>query len=647
MRRRSYSEGAPQVGRYRIQGFPSLSMALHGVEPRLRKNCDDVEACILCGHGFPRGLPSKILNAPRFLALISVVIFTLALFSSCISPASAAPSGAGSPAFVWPLQGRIIMPFRPATGPYGSGGHAGIDIDAIVGTPVKASSEGTITFAGNTPLGICVSIAHAGGIKTTYVSLSEASVKKGMRVSKGSIIGKSDGCKDKSTSLPHLHFGAYLNDIPIDPLLLLNGSLLDPSRNLFLGPWEDVRSAEKFLEAQSSGNPFKFILRGLASLGNKVSGLLQRGWELLCKALAKSWSLLMSAIRAAGGAMRYFYKSVVAPLASKTWSCIYSVLHFIFSNKFVQALLAAVAAIAIIVCLVLAIALAFGISLATAVVAIILGSIAAIGYALYYAFSCGDSFNFAQCFLGCLVVGGSVAVATLCFAQFYPLLVSGWSKLGFIGFAKTFLVHGMADSLAYVLINKVTGKPISWSILLLSFFLGGLMGGTGKLFIAGISERILEGLAIGSAVAGSGMEGISLASTSLGIIGKEGLLTYLKFQLTALTTALVEKLAYITFCGCTGFLLDFSIHLITGARFTFNEALISFFGGALVGGLSVALFSTSPIKVLKEYLGIGKSFFREFAKSLAKKLINRGGKELINPLARGGDQEGGGIQLLP
>lgn len=69
----------------------------------------------------------------------------------------------------------------------------GIDVEAKVGTNVKAAAEGMVESVGNNGVedGMTVVIAHVNGIKTKYTNLdSEVSVKKGDKVTAATVIGK-------------------------------------------------------------------------------------------------------------------------------------------------------------------------------------------------------------------------------------------------------------------------------------------------------------------------------------------------------------------------------------------------------------------------------------------------------------------------
>ncbi|NPA81015.1 MAG: M23 family metallopeptidase [Epsilonproteobacteria bacterium] len=96
--------------------------------------------------------------------------------------------------------------------------HLGIDYAAPRGTPVKAAYSGRVIFRGRKGgYGNVIEIAHPNGYKTLYAHLSgfKRGLKRNQRVKKGQIIGYV-GSTGISTG-PHLHFGLYFNNRPINP----------------------------------------------------------------------------------------------------------------------------------------------------------------------------------------------------------------------------------------------------------------------------------------------------------------------------------------------------------------------------------------------------------------------------------------------
>jgi murein DD-endopeptidase MepM/ murein hydrolase activator NlpD len=87
--------------------------------------------------------------------------------------------------------------------------HQGTDFGAPTGTPVGASSFGTISFIGNGgPAGNLVKIMHPGGVETGYAHLSRFAegLKLGDKVKRMQLVGYV-GNTGRSTG-PHLHFSA-------------------------------------------------------------------------------------------------------------------------------------------------------------------------------------------------------------------------------------------------------------------------------------------------------------------------------------------------------------------------------------------------------------------------------------------------------
>ena len=95
--------------------------------------------------------------------------------------------------------------------------HEGIDIVADVGTPVHASGQGRVVYAGlKGGLGLAVEIDHGFGYISIYGHLSKILTKKGSRVYRGNVIAET-GNTGLSTG-PHLHYEVEHNGIKQDPM---------------------------------------------------------------------------------------------------------------------------------------------------------------------------------------------------------------------------------------------------------------------------------------------------------------------------------------------------------------------------------------------------------------------------------------------
>lgn len=93
-------------------------------------------------------------------------------------------TGASSAKFVMPASGKIIRGYDKKS-------NQGIDIAATAGSPVKAADAGTVSVISSDTNGKgIVIIRHANNLLTVYVGVSNASVQKGSKVTRGQAIGK-------------------------------------------------------------------------------------------------------------------------------------------------------------------------------------------------------------------------------------------------------------------------------------------------------------------------------------------------------------------------------------------------------------------------------------------------------------------------
>jgi hypothetical protein len=138
---------------------------------------------------------------------------------------AAALAGPAQAAWLWPVSGEVITPYRNGSDPYAGGQHRGIDIAAAVGTPVVASAAGEVRFAGTAgSSGLTVSVRTGDGFDTSYLHLSSLAVRAGEHVSGGERLGAVGTTGERSAAAPHLHFGvreAGTRHASLDPLSLL------------------------------------------------------------------------------------------------------------------------------------------------------------------------------------------------------------------------------------------------------------------------------------------------------------------------------------------------------------------------------------------------------------------------------------------
>ncbi len=103
--------------------------------------------------------------------------------------------------------------------------HSGIDIATELDSIVKAVASGEVITAEYDDVGgNYIKILHDNGFISYYGHLSQIDVKAGEEVSVGQMIGLS-GESGKVTG-PHLHFGLYYNNAPVDPDVYMNFEIL-------------------------------------------------------------------------------------------------------------------------------------------------------------------------------------------------------------------------------------------------------------------------------------------------------------------------------------------------------------------------------------------------------------------------------------
>lgn len=137
----------------------------------------------------------------------------------------APPAAADADRLNWPLRPRpgVARQFD-APAPDWHRGHRGVDLAGTAGQVVYAAGPGTVVFAGLLAGRPVVSVAHPGGLRTSYEPV-DPSVQAGRRVDAGAAIGVLQvghaGCPVPAC----LHWGAMwgpaANADYVDPLGLL------------------------------------------------------------------------------------------------------------------------------------------------------------------------------------------------------------------------------------------------------------------------------------------------------------------------------------------------------------------------------------------------------------------------------------------
>jgi len=124
---------------------------------------------------------------------------------------------------IQPAQGRISGVFgsqRILNGTPGSF-HAGLDIAAPIGTPVRAAADGVVALKHDMMVmtGNTVVLNHGYGLQTVYIHMNKINVADGQQVKQGDTIGEI-GMTGRASG-PHLHFGVTWFDTRLDPQTVL------------------------------------------------------------------------------------------------------------------------------------------------------------------------------------------------------------------------------------------------------------------------------------------------------------------------------------------------------------------------------------------------------------------------------------------
>jgi murein DD-endopeptidase MepM/ murein hydrolase activator NlpD len=94
--------------------------------------------------------------------------------------------------------------------------HTGIDYAARYGTPVRATADGSVSFAAERGgYGNLVEVQHPNGYATRYAHLSAVAVRPSQPVRQGDVVGFV-GASGLATG-PHLHYEVRRKGQPVDP----------------------------------------------------------------------------------------------------------------------------------------------------------------------------------------------------------------------------------------------------------------------------------------------------------------------------------------------------------------------------------------------------------------------------------------------
>ncbi len=151
----------------------------------------------------------------RVAAAVAVALATIAVSTVVVAD----PTGAAPPPVLHepPVDAPIADPFRPPATRYGPG-NRGLAYDLEPGTPIRATADGTVVFAGSVGPTLHVTVLHEDGLRTSYSFLHAVAVRRGDQVSRGDVVG---------TAGPGFHLGARDGDSYLDPESLFGERVVD------------------------------------------------------------------------------------------------------------------------------------------------------------------------------------------------------------------------------------------------------------------------------------------------------------------------------------------------------------------------------------------------------------------------------------
>ena len=173
-------------------------------------------------------------SARCLLVLLIIVVATVVLAAPAAGAAPAvatAPAPAPPSSYRPPVDAPVRDPYRAPIGPYGAG-NRGIEYDTPPGTPVVASADGVVDFAGIVAGDQWVTLRHADGLRTTVGPMAMIEVTPAQAVRAGDVLGTAAG---------PLLFTVRRGDDYIDPATVLTTTVprvhlaptVDPEQRLF------------------------------------------------------------------------------------------------------------------------------------------------------------------------------------------------------------------------------------------------------------------------------------------------------------------------------------------------------------------------------------------------------------------------------
>lgn len=119
---------------------------------------------------------------------------------------------------IWPVKGWITSGFGKRASPLSGepGYHYGVDIANEIGSPIRVTADGIVTYSGwESGYGRVVVVEHGYGYSTRYGHCSRIEVKVGQPIKRGDVVGYM-GSTGRSTG-SHCHYEVRIHGVPVDP----------------------------------------------------------------------------------------------------------------------------------------------------------------------------------------------------------------------------------------------------------------------------------------------------------------------------------------------------------------------------------------------------------------------------------------------
>ncbi len=184
---------------------------------------------------------------PRLLVLVLLLMLPWGKAGAAATEALLPPV---SPACISSPFGPRVLPGRPQAGSF----HYGVDIPAPLGTPIRAAAPGMVMrIERSGPGGLQMLVQHPGfvGVYSHFGTVAPFFAEGGRAVSAGEKLGVVG--LTGVTFGPHLYFGMFVADRPVDPAPYLGMPPCSSGRHVVAAGRERLNPQGKILPSRDYG----------------------------------------------------------------------------------------------------------------------------------------------------------------------------------------------------------------------------------------------------------------------------------------------------------------------------------------------------------------------------------------------------------